>query len=104
MKRGDVNKMSFGFSVNKDGDKWDEDDKGTVTRELLDVSLFDVSPVTYPAYTQTSVAIRSLEDGLALSQAGGKPLLVCVNNDGEPASEALARGRYRDPAEYAPWE
>ena len=40
---------------------------------------------------------RTLEDGLALSKASGKPLLVCVNNDGEPASDSLARGRYRDP-------
>lgn len=41
---------------------------------------------------------RSLEDALALSKASGKPLLVCVNIDGEPASDQLAFGRYRDPA------
>ena len=27
----------------------------------------------------------------------GKPLLLCVNMDGENASESLAWGRYRDP-------
>ncbi len=41
---------------------------------------------------------RDLDDALALSRATGKPLLVCVNADGEPASESLAARRYRDPA------
>jgi len=40
---------------------------------------------------------RSLEDALAVSKATGKPLLVCVNVDGESASDAIARGRYHDP-------
>ena len=41
---------------------------------------------------------RSLEDALALSQETGKPLLICVNTDGEAASDNLAFDRYRDPA------
>lgn len=41
---------------------------------------------------------RSLDDALALSRATGKPLLLCVNMDGEPASESLAWVHYRDPA------
>lgn len=41
---------------------------------------------------------RDLEDALALVAATGKPLLICVNMDGEPASEVFARSRYRDPA------
>ncbi len=40
---------------------------------------------------------RSLEDALILSKATKKPLLLCVNMDGETASEALARRRYHDP-------
>lgn len=40
---------------------------------------------------------RSLADALALSQSTGKPLLICVNTDGEAASENLAQGRYTDP-------
>lgn len=40
---------------------------------------------------------RSLEDALALVESTGKPLLVCVNMDGEAASESIAWGRYRDP-------
>ena len=40
---------------------------------------------------------RTLEDALALVEKTGKPLLICVNMDGEPASERLAWVNYRDP-------
>jgi len=40
---------------------------------------------------------RNPEDALALSRETGKPLLICVNMDGEMASESLARSRYRSP-------
>jgi HK97 family phage prohead protease len=64
MKRGDVNSMSFGFTVAED--RWTEerDDDGNVKahREIVRVDrLFDVSPVTIPAYPQTSVQARSAE-------------------------------------------
>lgn len=56
MRRGDVDQMSFGFRVVTDA--WRMQD-GEDIRELLDVELFDVSVVTYPAYTETSAAVRS---------------------------------------------
>jgi len=56
MERGDVTQMSFGFRTVKDA--WNEEDKQQIERELLEVELFDVSPVTYPAYPQTSVSAR----------------------------------------------
>ncbi|MEW6743838.1 MAG: hypothetical protein AB1486_13870 [Planctomycetota bacterium] len=40
---------------------------------------------------------RNLDDALALVEKTGKPLLICVNMDDEPASESLAWVRYRDP-------
>lgn len=58
MNRGDITQMSFGFYTV--ADKWAKLD-GQWVRTLLEVELFDVSPVTYPAYTQTDVAVRSLE-------------------------------------------
>jgi len=61
MKRGDVNQMSFGFSVRPNGQNWAKDDAGQVIRTLTKVRLYDVSPVTYPAYPQTDVAARSLQ-------------------------------------------
>jgi tetratricopeptide (TPR) repeat protein len=40
---------------------------------------------------------RTLEDALALQRETGKPLLICVNMDGEAASDSIARYRYHDP-------
>lgn len=62
MERGDITQMSFGFSVRPNGQNWAKDDEGRVIRTLTKVRLFDVSPVTYPAYPQTDVAMRSLEE------------------------------------------
>ena len=59
--RGDVNQCSFGFSTTSD--KWAKVD-GEWIRTLLEVDLFDVSPVTYPAYQQTDVAVRGLEQAM----------------------------------------
>ena len=56
IKRGDVDQMSFGFRTITDN--WRKDGGDTV-RELVEVDLFDVSPVTYPAYPQTDVSARS---------------------------------------------
>lgn len=57
IKRGDITQSSFGFSVVKD--HW-TGESPNMTRELLEVKLFDVSSVTYPAYLQTEVSVRSL--------------------------------------------
>lgn len=40
---------------------------------------------------------RSWEDALAVSKETGKPILICVNMDGEIASEHYAGVRYREP-------
>jgi hypothetical protein len=49
---------------------------------------------------------RSWKDALSVMQETGKPILVCVNMDGEIASEHYAGVRYREPgvaAAYAPY-
>ena len=58
IRRGDVSQMSFGFYTQDDA--WEQRD-GENIRTLRKVELFDVSPVTYPAYQDTSVAVRSLD-------------------------------------------
>ncbi len=55
--RGDVTQSSFGFRTIRD--EWHQVDDVN-TRRILEVELFDVSPVTFPAYPQTDVAVRSL--------------------------------------------
>lgn len=62
MERGDINQMSFGFRVKAGGQDWGEDAEGNVIRTLTDLKLYDVSPVTYPAFPQTDAAVRSLAD------------------------------------------
>jgi hypothetical protein len=56
IKRGDVTQNSFGFIILDDD--WDENEDGMKIRTLKKVKLFDVSPVTYPAYPQTELHIR----------------------------------------------
>lgn len=58
LRSGDM-RMSFGFVVNDDD--WTQRDDGTIQRELRDIDLFEVSPVTTPAYADTSAAMRGLE-------------------------------------------
>lgn len=61
--RGDVTGMSFGFRVLED--EWREREDGTLVREIHDLELYEVSPVTFPAYTRTEVFVRALEGALA---------------------------------------
>lgn len=61
VERGDLDAMSFGFTVTED--RW-EKKEGRNTRYIEDVDLFDVSIVSYPASVSTSVALRSMPDDL----------------------------------------
>lgn len=61
IRRGDVSGMSFGFRVAKNDQTWERSDP-TPVRTLKKVQLLDVSPVTFPAYPQTDVAMRSLQE------------------------------------------
>ena len=54
IERKDITQNSFGFQTIQD--EWSQDG---AKRTLLEVKLFDISPVTFPAYTQTSVKLRS---------------------------------------------
>ncbi len=57
MKRGDLDKMSFGFIPTRD--EWD--DKGDKPkRTIKDLQLHDVAIVTKPAYQGTEIGLRSL--------------------------------------------
>ncbi len=57
--RGDVDQMSFAFRAVKE--QWTERKDEPSLRELVDLDLYDVSPVTFPAYEGTSVGLRSAE-------------------------------------------
>ena len=60
LKRGDIAESSFAFTVEKDN--WERKEDGTYVRTIVQIGqLYDVSPVYYPAYEDTSVALRSME-------------------------------------------
>ena len=57
--RGDLAGSSFSFRINgKAGQRFDKA-KDHDVRTILDVDLFDVGPVTYPAYEGTTTGMRS---------------------------------------------
>lgn len=51
---GTLNGASFTFNVRSGGDKWDG-----ATRELRDLFLYECGPVAQPAYSMTSLGLRS---------------------------------------------
>jgi HK97 family phage prohead protease len=58
VERGDLDAMSFGFTVKTD--RWSKKE-GRNTRYISDVDLFDISVVSFPANSETSVALRSMD-------------------------------------------
>lgn len=80
VERGDVNQMSFAFRTRKGGETWITEN-GQRLRRLRNLSLYDVSVVTFPAYQATIVAARTLE------MARQKEL------DSQEAAEIQARSR-----------
>lgn len=59
LERGDIAGMSFGFRVTHD--EWDETGK-IPTRTIHQVELYEVSAVAFPAYPDTTLALRSLDE------------------------------------------
>ena len=55
---GILRNMSFGFSVDKD--KWKKSQDGIYIREITDLTLYEVSVVTNPAYPQSSIQARGM--------------------------------------------
>jgi HK97 family phage prohead protease len=88
MERGDVSQSSFGFRVKSDGDSWTEDDDGFPLRTLTRISLFDVSPVTYPAYTDSTSGVGSR----ALASLAEKRGISVARLDSPDAIRAAIRG------------
>jgi HK97 family phage prohead protease len=57
IRRGDVDQMSFGFRVLED--TWVLEPDNPPLRRLNKVELLEISPVTFPAYPQTTVSVRA---------------------------------------------
>jgi len=107
LRRGDVDSMSFGFSVPSGGDEWSSDG---AERTLKSVRLHEVSIVAFPAYSSTAGttsvrgldkvaeradidpdaladAITKLEEGKELSEDEGRLLTQAVVSSTEKPEE-----------------
>jgi HK97 family phage prohead protease len=63
MRRGDIDQMSFAFTLEDDGDEWAVTDDGQAIRTIQPdgvKDIFDASVVAFPAYEHTSVDMRSV--------------------------------------------
>ncbi len=61
VQRGDLRGSSFAFTVPSGGDSWEFNSDPAVRTISAVAGLYDVGPVTHPAYLDTSVARRSMD-------------------------------------------
>lgn len=97
--RGDISQCSFGFCAV--GQEWNND-ASPAQRTLTDVDLFDVSPVTFPAYPQTSIGLRTMwPDGEPEEVAEHRAKTAKVDGVDLPASSFLI---VPDPDKPSTWK
>ncbi|MGA2256080.1 MAG: HK97 family phage prohead protease [Thermoguttaceae bacterium] len=79
IRRGDITGMSFTFDVR--GQSWSKDADGGYHRTLTDCRLYDVGPVTFPAYDSTEVVMRTfnqLVNAWELEQASERRTFIAT--------------------------
>lgn len=91
VRRGDVQGMSFGFDVVKDTVEHDGADGKPLIR-LHEIRLWEVSPVTWPAYEETSIYVRSAVERAMqrIRETTPEPPASARHSD-EPSAEAIRR-------------
>ena len=68
VERGDITGMSFMFTVN--GDSWEDLESDHPSRSINSIGkVFEVSAVTFPAYSTTSISARGLSEALESAKA-----------------------------------
>ena len=73
IQRGDISGSSFAFRVKEADTSWAKEGD-TWTRTIRKISgLYDVTITTDPAYSQTEVSVRSLEDMEKMDETEDKP-------------------------------
>jgi len=86
IRRGDVDQMSFGFRVVKD--EWTRADKSSKEkRELVELELFEVSPVTFPFYPTTEVGVRDALDKVGVAAETRDAVLAQLRGERNVAPE-----------------
>lgn len=69
VRRGDVDQMSIMFEVVKENWLRSETTDQLDLREITEVRLYEVSPVTFPAYTGTDISVEEARSILTKHQA-----------------------------------
>lgn len=80
LERGDVSGSSFSFTIPVGGQKWtiieSADGRMNEIREISDMEIYDMGPVTFPAYENTTAGLRE-----ARQAERGERSVVFVGND-----------------------
>jgi hypothetical protein len=102
--RGDITGMSFSFEA-RDA-SWAARPEGGQLRSLRDVGIFDVGPVTMPAYSNglTTASIRSVEGFKMVETNEGEPPNEWVERTAQTIAEALRQGYTSKPYKKDPDE
>ena len=65
LKNGNISQSSFAFTIAEGGDTWSTDDEGRDIRTITKINrLYDISSVTYPAYSEASSDLVIAQRGL----------------------------------------
>ena len=65
LKNGNISQSSFAFTVSPNGDEWSTDEEGNDVRTITKIDrLFDISQVTYAAYSQAESDLVVAQRGL----------------------------------------
>lgn len=62
LARGNVQGSSFAFTISAKGDRWWEDEDGNFHREIRKGEIYELGPVTDPAYLSAPANLRSAQD------------------------------------------
>src|ERR1700674_3929231 len=76
--RGDISQGSFRFRTVTDN--WHMQDGETI-RDLIDVDLMDVSPVTFPAYEDTDMGVRAFAGAVGLDLGRFEEVVVRLEHN-----------------------
>jgi HK97 family phage prohead protease len=106
IERGDVSQSSFSFATVKDAWQYPKKEEGGMPlRTIIETKLYDVSPVTFPAYEGTDVDLQRALRSLALDLSRPLDELVAAAREGrlfESTQEPEAEPREHSEATQEP--
>ena len=59
LKRGNIKGASFSFTISENGDVYKKLPDGSLHRTIIEAEIYEVGPVTNPAYEQTEIGLRN---------------------------------------------